>query len=463
MNIRKKITIWISGTVVISTLVFSSVLFVEMLEQPFVFIDKELDQMARALVSEMEKNIRDKDEYDFSQMTYSPDKYWIKVIGHDKSILYQSGITQFTEILPAEKTTYMVEKNIPRNKIWLEQDENDDVTFRVKLIPASLGGSRIMVHIAKPIEAMDKEIKELLFFLATCLGLCTLVFIFVSYKLAGKILAPISAITALSKEISEKSMDMRIPLGKTRDELHYLSLSLNKMFDKLQYSFLRQKEFIGNASHELKSPITRLLLYQENFLLNHDLSTAAQKEVMKQLDTTRRMKQLVKHLLDLSRLEQQDTLDRIRVSLTRLMTEVLDDYKELFPAKGIHLTKQIPEGLFISGDPEKLYRLFVNLIDNSIRYNLGEGGKVIVKGWKTDTDVVMEISNTGIQIPEEALDRVFEQFYRVEKSRAVIYGGPGLGLAIAKKIVQLHDGNINIRNGPEGLISLTVSFPQTGE
>lgn len=459
MNIIKKITLWISGTVVLSTLFFSSLVFFKMLGLPFLLIDKELNNMAQALISEMEKETMGKGDYDLSKMTFSPDNYWIKVIRHDGKILYQSRITHFTDIGPAGKSTYMVEKYIPRDQIWLEQDEHDDVLFRVKEINASLGASQVTVQIAKSIEKIETEIEELFFVFVIGLGLWTLLILFVSYKLAGKIMAPISSIIALSREISDKSLDKRIPLGKTRDELYDLSASLNRMFDRLQFSFLRQKEFVGNASHELKSPITRLLLAQDDMLINQDLSPDAQQGMMKQLNTTRRMSQLVKQLLDLSRLEQQETLDRELVDLAALMSRALDDSAELFSAKRIRLKCRMPYPLVFSSDPEKLFRLFINLIDNSIRYNLEDGGIVLIKGWKTDENIILEVSNTGPKIPEKDLDLVFEQFYRVEKSRATQHGGSGLGLAIAKKIVELHEGNIQICNTPDQFVKITVSFP----
>lgn len=461
MNIIKKITLWISGTVVLSTLFFSSLVFFKMLGLPFLLIDKELNHMAQALVSEMEKKDMNKGGYDLSQMTFSPDNYWIKIIRQDGKILYQSRITHFTDIPPTGKSTYLIEKYIPRNQIWLEQDQHDEVFFRVKEINKKLGGSQVTVRIAKPIEKIEIEVEELFCVFVIGLGLWTLLILFVSYKLAGKIMAPVSAITRLSKEISEKSLDKRIPLGNTRDELHDLSSSLNRMFDRLQFSFLRQKEFVGNASHELKSPITRLLLAQEDMLINHDLSPTAQQGVLKQLDTTRRMSQLVKQLLDLSRLEQQETLDREPLDLANLMDQALDDYAELFSAKNIKLECRMTEPLAFYGDSEKLFRLFINLIDNSIRYNLEDGGRVVATGGVTDGEILLELSNTGSNIPQKDLDLVFEQFYRVEKSRAAHLGGSGLGLAIAKKIVQLHGGNIQIYNTPDRLVKITVSFPST--
>lgn len=456
MKIRKKITLWISGTALLSTIVFSSFIFFELLEEPFKFIDNEIQHMTQSLVQHMNMPL-EKDRFDLSRMPYNPDHYWIKVTDNNDNILYQSKITHYTQIPPSgDKTTYMIERTIPRSQIWLGQDDHDDVLFRVMVTEAKLGRLPVIIRVAKPIEGLEEEWIKLLRRIIVSLTLCTLIIIFLSYKLAGKILSPVVAISGMAREISENSLHKRIPLSRNKDELHDLSTSLNNMFDRLQYSFNRQKEFIGNASHELKSPITRLILAQEEMLMNDNLPSSANKDLLNQLDTTRRMSHLVRNLLDLSRLEQQETLVREQINMTTLTNQVLNDYTELFAAKNIRVENKMARDLIFRGDREKLFRLFVNLIDNSIRYNFKENGLIIVDGRKKDKGILMEISNTGLRIPEDELSLVFGQFYRVEKSRSTIHGGSGLGLAIVKKIVELHNGSIYITNEPDQIIK--VSF-----
>ncbi|MBT3178304.1 MAG: HAMP domain-containing histidine kinase [Desulfobacula sp.] len=460
MKIRKKITLWISGTALLSTIIFSSIIFFELMEEPFKFIDKEMQYMTEALAEKMKAPTINNDSYDLSGMPYNPDKYWIKVTDNSEKILYQSKITHYTDIPPSgNKTTYMVEKVIPRSQIWLGQDKEDDVLFRVLVTKGQLNQIPIEIRIAKPIEDLEEELIQLVRYISISLFICTLIIIFISYKLSGKILNPIVSITRMSKEISEKSLHQRIPLNRNKDELYDLSISLNKMFDRLQYSFQRQKEFIGNASHELKSPITLLMLAQEEMLMNEDLSSPASKGLMRQLDTTRRMSHLVRNLLDLSRLEQQSSSNREPVDMAALTNKVLNDYTDLFAAKNISLQNKMPKKIVFKGDQEKLVRLLINLIDNSIRYNFEKNGVVIVKGKETDRGINLEISNTGRMIPEEELELVFEQFYRVEKSRSINHGGSGLGLAIAKKIVELHSGTIAITNESDNFIKISVILP----
>ncbi|MBI9088419.1 MAG: HAMP domain-containing histidine kinase [Desulfobacterium sp.] len=460
MKIRKKITLWISGTALLSTLVFSSLIILELMEEPFKLIDKEMQHMTEVLVERMNVPIQNQGAYDLSRMPYDPDDYWIKVTDDSGKTLYGSEITRYTDIpLSGKKTTYMIEKNIPSSQIWLGQDDQDDVLFRVVVTRTQIERIPIVVRIAKPIENLEEELLELVRHVAISLALCILMIILVSYKLAGKILTPLVSISRMAKEISEKSLYKRIPLNDNQDELYDLSVSLNKMFDRLQYSFQRQKEFIGNASHELKSPITLLMLAQEETLMNDALPPSTNQSLIKQLATTRRMGQLVRNLLDLSRLEQQETLARESVDLVKLVSHVLEDYHELFAAKHIRIENTMAESLSLQGDPEKLFRLLINLIDNSIRYNCEKDGILILKGRQTNKGIRLDVSNTGQPIPDDDLELVFEQFYRVEKSRSITHGGSGLGLAIAKKIVELHDGSIAISNEPGPLINVMIFLP----
>jgi signal transduction histidine kinase len=344
----------------------------------------------------------------------------------------------------------------------LKQDSNDDVLFRVLVFREQINGRKVEIRIAKPIEDLEEELIALVVEIGIGLFLCALIIFILGYALAGRILRPISAIIKQSREISEKSLDKRIPLEKTRDELYELSVALNKMFDRIQHSFNRQKEFVGSASHELKSPITLLMLAQEEMLMSEKLSPSAENSLMKQLETSRRMSHLVKNLLDLSRMEQQDFLHTKLIDLTGMVERVLDDYADVIAEKQICIQNQMNAACQVVGDPEKRFRLFVNLIDNAIRYNLTTQGIIKIMAAKSKKEVCIEILNSGRKIPEQDLSRLFDQFYRVEKSRSQALGGSGLGLTIVKKIVTLHNGRITISNGPDQMIHTSVWLPANG-
>jgi signal transduction histidine kinase len=208
----------------------------------------------------------------------------------------------------------------------------------------------------------------------------------------------------------------------------------------LQYSSARQKEFISNAAHELKSPLTILMLGHEEMLAARP-PEEIYRELEKQLNSMRRLSRLIRNLLDISRLEQEKICLSEPVKLEELIGQVLENFKELLIARNIRVQTDLSE-ITLLADPEKILRLIINLIDNAIKYNYAEDGMILVTTEKVQDQAVVVIANTSQDIPVEDLPRIFDQFYRVEKSRSQSFGGPGLGLTIAQKIVELHDGAI---------------------
>jgi signal transduction histidine kinase len=228
------------------------------------------------------------------------------------------------------------------------------------------------------------------------------------------------------------------------------------MFDRLQYSFTRQKEFIGNAAHELKSPLTILMLGHEEMLAANPPEKVRQ-ELEKQLNTMRRLSRLVRDLLDISRLEQGESCRRQPVRLDQLIGQVVEDYQELLQARRITVDIETAAPN-LTGDPEQLLRLLINLIDNAIKYNQAADGRIVVRTEKNKGQTVVTVANTGPTIPADDLPRIFDQFYRVEKSRSLAYGGSGLGLTIVKRIVELHGGTIEVAS-QDGWTTFTVVLP----
>jgi signal transduction histidine kinase len=293
-------------------------------------------------------------------------------------------------------------------------------------------------------------------------GICgTIVLIFLSScYLARRLLQPISTINHQVRQIREHSLNKRIPLGKSRDELHELSNSLNTMFDSLQHSFARQKQFIGDAAHELKSPLTILMLGHEEMLAGNP-PEMLRLELEKQLTTMRRLNRLVRDLLAISRLEQEEVCRRETVDLDLLVRQVIDDYHDMLQARRITIEIDTSAEK-IRGDSEKLLRLLINLVDNAIKYNQAKDGRITIMTEKKKGGAVLSISNTGAEIPAGDLPHVFDQFYRVEKSRSLAFGGSGLGLTIVKRIVELHGGSISV-TGSNGWTTFTIRLPDQPE
>jgi len=459
VKIRYKITLWIAGAGILASLVFSVIVFWEMVEQPYRLIDKDLETMAGTVVRLVETTTTQSKDPAQKDSPFDTGQYWIKIYDDRMNVLYQSKLTRHTD-LPFKNTNqpYMVERIIPRERINLDQDSKNEVAFRIKTFNNRLRDQPCRVLIGKPVEKLEEEIIDLAQGIAVGLSATTLFLIVLSYYIAGKILTPINVINRMARDINDRSLDQRIPLGKSKDELYELSESLNRMFDRLQYSFAMQKQFIADASHELKSPITLLSLFMEDAIHLKDLPETFRLRLIRQYDILQRMRRLVKNLLDLSALEARETIDFEELALSELIRSVHDDYAEVLAARQIDMKIDVPENLRIRGDRDSLQRVLINLVDNAIKYNI-VGGKIEINTKVKNENVYLSLFNTGKGISKKDTDRVFEQFYRVEKSRSHQYGGSGLGLTIVKRIIELHQGKITIESEPEAWTRVNIYLP----
>jgi two-component system OmpR family sensor kinase len=459
LKIRYKITLWIAGAGVLASLVFSVIVFQEMAEQPYRLIDRDLESMAGTAVRLFETTTTQSKDVAQKDFPFDTGRYWIKIYDDRMHVLYQSKLTRFAD-LPFKKTIqpYMTKRIIPRERINLGQNRKNEVIFRIKTFNNMLRGQPCKVLIGKPMEKLEEEIADLVQGIAIGLSAATLLLIVLSYYIAGKILSPINVINRMARDINDRSLDQRIPMGKSKDELYELSESLNRMFDRLQYSFAMQKQFIADASHELKSPITLLSLFMEDAIHLKELPETFRLRLIKQYDTLQRMRRLVKNLLDLSALEAKETIDFEEFALSGLVRSVHDDYAEILEARQIDMKIDVPENLRIRGDRDSLQRVLINLVDNAVKYN-EDRGRIEIAAEGKNNIVHLSICNTGKGIPKKDIDRVFDQFYRVEKSRSSQYGGSGLGLTIVKRIIELHRGNITIESEPNAGTRVDIRLP----
>jgi two-component system OmpR family sensor kinase len=459
LKIRQKIALWITGAGVFVSLVFSIIVFLEMIEQPYRLIDDELNTVAQALMHMTQPSGEKPKEIQNNTAFINSGDYWVKIYNDRMTVVYQSELTRYADLPLYDKHSgYTIRTTIPKARLRLSQNKKNEVTFRVRRIRVSAERGPYIVQIGKPIEKLDKEIYDIIKSIAFGLLTALLLLVILSYLIAGKVLKPIGVIERLAREINDKNLSLRIPLGKNKDELYRLSESLNRMFDRLEHSFETQKQFLASASHELQSPLALLQLSMEDCIQHRDLPDSFRYQLIKQTDILRRMSRLVKNLLDLSALELKERLDLKEINLAELLKSVLGEYEVVFNAKKIDIQADMPPKLNIKGDWDNLQRAIINLVDNAVKYNR-EGGEIRIKVSENKTGVRISLLNTGAGISKTDLSRVFEQFYRVEKSRSAQYGGSGLGLSIAKRIIELHGGRIDIDSEPSAWTQVNISFP----
>ena len=280
----------------------------------------------------------------------------------------------------------------------------------------------------------------------------------VTYFISGHALKSIREFSDKIEEVQAKNLsDSRIEENNVK-ELNQLSISYNKMLERLSEAFEIQRQFTANAAHELRTPLAlmqvQLDLYNSASHPGNDADTLQTiKMVTEQNDKLNRM---VKTLLDMSELQTVGRDDKI--ILDAIVEEVLADLEPLAVEKNIKLIGKC-EDATMTGSDILIYRLVYNLVENAIKYN-HPLGQVTVTAYQRNKHVYLSVEDTGSGIPKELRERVFEPFFRVDKSRSRELGGVGLGLAFVREIVRVHDGSICIKSGKTGGTIFEVTFAQ---
>ena len=269
-----------------------------------------------------------------------------------------------------------------------------------------------------------------------------------TYFISGHALKPISEFSDKIEEVQAQNLaDSRIEENNVK-ELNQLSVSYNKMLERLSDAFEIQRQFTANAAHELRTPLAlmqvQLDLYHSNSHPGNDADTVQMIQMVTEQND--RLNKMVKTLLDMSELQTVGRDDEI--VLDALVDEVLEDLEPLAEGKNIRLIRKCKDITMVGSDI-LIYRLVYNLVENAIKYN-HSGGQVTVTADRKEKHVYLSVEDTGAGIPEELKERVFEPFFRVDKSRSRELGGVGLGLALVREIVRVHDGSITVKSNPSG-------------
>ena len=279
-----------------------------------------------------------------------------------------------------------------------------------------------------------------------------------AYFISGHALKPIREFSDKIEEVQAQNLaDSGIEEYKIK-ELNQLSVSYNKMLERLSDVFEIQRQFTASAAHELRTPLSlmqvQLDLYHST---QHPGSDADTVQMIKMLtEQNDRLGKMVKTLLDMSELQTVGRDEKI--ILNDLVDEVLEDLEPLAQEKNIKLIGKY-KNITMIGSDILIYRLVYNLVENAIKYNHSDG-QVTVNAYKKQKHIYLSVEDTGSGIPKELRERVFEPFFRVDKSRSRELGGVGLGLALVHEIVRVHDGSISIKSNPAGGTIFEVIFDQ---
>ena len=266
----------------------------------------------------------------------------------------------------------------------------------------------------------------------------------ITFFISGHALKPLCD---FSKKIEENNFS----------ELNQLSISYNKMLERLSEAFKLQRQFTANAAHELRTPLAVMQLQIDlyNSSKHPDNDTSAQQTISMITEQTERLGKMVRTLLDMSELQTIARDEEIAISA--LVEEVLADLEPLAQEKGINLIEKC-DNVLLMGSDILIYRLVYNLVENAIKYNFSDG-TVTVTATQQNSQLHLTVEDTGNGIPEELKERIFEPFFRLDKSRSRELGGVGLGLALVREIVRVHNGSILVKNNANSGTTFEVIFP----
>ncbi len=278
----------------------------------------------------------------------------------------------------------------------------------------------------------------------------------VTYFICGRALKPLNEFSKKIEEVQAQNLaDSEIEENDVK-ELNQLSVSYNKMLKRLSEAFETQRQFTANAAHELRTPLAVMQVQLDvyNSSEHPDNDACATQTIQMVTEQNERLSKMVKTLLDMSELQTVARDDEI--ALDALVEEVLADLEPLAQEKNIQLVQKC-EPVSMMGSDILIYRLVYNLVENAIKYNRLDG-TVTVMATEKEGHICIRVEDTGNGIPEELKERVFDPFFRVDKSRSRALGGVGLGLALVHEIVRVHDGEVTIEDNKAGGTTFEVRF-----
>jgi signal transduction histidine kinase len=281
-----------------------------------------------------------------------------------------------------------------------------------------------------------------------------------SYLLSGRMLKPVDHVASLAARISSTNLKERINRQGPDDEVKRLADTFDDMLERLESAFESQKQFIQDASHELRTPIA---IAQANIEVAEMEGKATARDYRRLMEVLKmsleRLNRLSDNLLLLSNGEQPQTKQMV-VDLSPLLNEVVAEAGARAEAADVKLELEpMPDDIRTSGDAFRLKQAIINLLDNAIKYNR-PGGNVRVSADADESQLAIRVQDSGIGIPHGDRQRIFDRFYRVDKSRSRAQGGSGLGLAIVKKIVEDHGGGIAVESTPDAGSTFTITLPR---
>jgi heavy metal sensor kinase len=438
-SLRFRLIIWYAGLLTTVFLLFGVMMY-QVLRHYLIqsladSLDRRIEQIAISLLANAEKT-GEGYVIDEIKARYAPENYdrFIRLSRQDGAVIYTSGRAPAFD---PEGLSLVRHPDPTRIATLLDKSR--------LLIRAKNYGS-YLIESGAPMQPIQIVLAHLTFLLLMGLPVVVLVAVGGGYVLVGRALAPVMQITRSAEQITLHNLDEQLPKTRTGDEMEQLSFALNRMIVRLREAFDQNRRFLADASHELRTPLAALRGELESAVEQARLMPELRDRVGSALEEVDRLAKIVETLFAISRLDAGEAQNEWhRFDLGQLVAGTAEQMSLLAEDKGISVACQARDGVTVEGDRARIKQVVVNLLDNAIKYT-PSGGSIRLEVQARDHKAVLDVVDTGMGIPSEALPHVFDRFFRVDKARSRDIGGAGLGLAIVKSICIAHDGRVEVES-----------------
>jgi heavy metal sensor kinase len=447
-SIRFRLTVWYAGLLALLLLLFGASIYLGLRQ----YLGRSLQDALRRQAQQIGANFLldvevSGERYVIDEINehYAPElnNRFVRVARPDGSVLYVSGEPEEGGFDPSAVPVIAP----PLSRESAREVHLPDGELLIYSLPFSeRGGKRFLIEVGAPYRQIENVLRGLVLALAFGLPLTVIVAVSGGYLLIRRALNPVEEIARSAEQITSRNLGQRLPVAQTGDELERLSVTLNRMIARLDESFQYIRRFTADASHELRTPLTILRGELEAAAPKPQFKTEVGETIGSALEETERLSRIVDSLLAISRLEAGEAqMECVRFDLAELAAATTEQMRLLAEDKKITLECPTSERVEATGDRARIKQVIVNLVDNAIKYT-PEGGAARIQVSAENNHTLLEVTDTGIGIPAEALAHLFERFYRVDKARSRQMGGAGLGLAIVKSIVTAHGGRVIVES-----------------
>lgn len=389
----------------------------------------------------------------YEHILLNPKNYLIQIADTANTIIWKSDNLR-PGSLPLPSGEIVSADSVSSRRIVPRYHYNDQ-TLRLLLYRSST----VQISVGYPVSEIEGTLKDLFSSLVIALPGVLLLSTIGGWFLAKYSLQPIDDITRSAQDITAHNLSRRLPMPPVNDEVARLTETLNEMIARLEASFRQIQQFTGDASHELRTPLAILMGELEIALRTAKKPEEYQDVIISALEEVVRLSKVVEHLLELSRAESgQVEMHFELMKLDHMLTDIYEDAMILSEEREIQVHYTAEKNVEIYGDKVRLHQAFLNIVDNAIKYT-PNGGEIFITLWREKQYAVVSIRDTGVGIPAQDINNIFDRFYRVDKARSQDVRGHGLGLAIVKWAIEAHNGSVELQSEVGKGTTFTVRLP----